>query len=48
MQDAKEPVQVVNVMCATQDALTDLGLEMTDHSNKFSSYWCSQLRGLYA
>ena len=26
-----------------QDALTDLGLEMTDH-RKFSSYWCPQCR----
>ena len=28
----------------TQDALMDLGLEMTDHRNKFSSYWCPQCK----
>ena len=28
----------------TQDALTDLGLEESDHRNKFSSYWCPQCK----
>ena len=28
----------------TLDALTDLGLDKSDHSNKFSSYWCPQCK----
>ena len=28
----------------TPDALTDLGLEKSDHRNKFSSYWCPQCK----
>ena len=33
-------------MCnsVTPDALTDLGLEKSDHMNKFSSYWCPQCK----
>ena len=28
----------------TPAAQTDLGLQMTDHRNKFSSYWCPQCK----
>ena len=32
----------------TPDALTDLGLQITDHRKEFSSYWCPQCKRTYA